>query len=221
MVFEHYKAIFLHSGRTGGTSIEVALSPCLIEHFPIVNAHPNHKILFGWDPVRGIYLQHATAKTVFEILGPDFLKHYIFSVVRDPYARIRSVYAYQASEFKKTYANFKSFVLALPNLISSPQNRAGSHFLPQRAFTSLDGENICNRILRFESILEDYPLLQVDLGIPGKLPHMNGTTYPEEVDKPLSQLYDQDMRAVIQEIYAEDFHHFHYPTQPGGVSSLS
>ena len=121
MIFRNHNAIFFHVGKTAGNSVERMLVP--------VAFHPTKsipKLLYGWDPKERIYLQHASCATVRRLVGEAvFDACFKFTVVRNPYTRILSVYSYNFRRKERRFKKFKAYVHALPRMCASPKALAG------------------------------------------------------------------------------------------------
>ena len=168
MIFHSHHAIFLHIGKTAGTAIEHLLMPgrrdAMVE---------NRHILFGYDRKLEIYLQHASLKTVQEIVGVDtFKEHFTFSIVRNPFARLISVFNYQYDGYSKEYGSFDNFVRDLPEKTKTTLNLRGSHVIPQVLYTHQNGQQAIDYIGKMERL--DLALSEIgkrlNLGTPVRLP---------------------------------------------------
>ena len=210
MIFHNHRAIHFHPGKTAGTSIEKMLLP---GHRDATVA--NRDIMFGWDGEYGIYLQHATCKTVLEIAGENiFDNYYKFCVVRNPYSRLQSVYYYGINQYGKESGSFKKFIMALPSRISNEVNLRGSHFTPQIHHTHIDGISVCQSIGRFERLDIDLDAIKKDLKILVKTPRLNTQRNKQFRKNAKWDHYDREMISVMQDVYGADFEAYGYDPEP-------
>jgi hypothetical protein len=209
MIFHDHKTIFMHVGKTAGTSIEEMLDPA---HG--LDAHiANRDRLFGLDKELGIYLHHATARTTRELLPKAIWQNYFkFSIVRNPFTRMVSTYYYVEDFHRERYGDFRGFVLALPELATREHHLAGSHYVPQTLYTHIDGEQVVDYVGRFENLDDAVRYLGEHLGQALALPRVN---IREQASRPkvIADLYDEETIGIIQDVYAPDFDTFGYSKQ--------
>ena len=108
MIFHPYRCIFFHIGKAAGTSIERTFDP-RHRDFRV----PNRETFFGYDKQEKLYLQHATPAFMQQHVHADIFDRYFkFSVVRNPFSRLVSVYNYSRG-YRKKYRDFEHYVLSL------------------------------------------------------------------------------------------------------------
>ena len=211
MIYRHLDAIFFHVGKTAGNSVERMLVP--------VKFHPTKcipKLLYGWDSKESIYLQHASCVTVRRLVGAAvFDACFKFTVVRNPFTRIMSVYSYNFRHDEKRFKTFKSYVHALPGICAKPKALAGSHHIPQIHYSHIDGRQVADHIARFEDLPDSLDAVRRRLGIDRELPHINVIPrLPEVAADKVAELYDPRMVAIMREVFAADFETFGYSDRP-------
>ena len=211
MIFHRHKAIFLHIGKTAGSAIERYFVPG--PRYPMV---ANRQLLHGYDKVLGIYLQHASLATTRAVVGTStFERSFTFSIVRDPYARLASVFNYNYKQHMKTFGSFETFVRNLPRLATSERALRGAHPIPQIRYTHQDGKQALDFIGKFEQLdvamseLEKRMNLDEPVRLPPPKPRR---VLPEHAATMAS--YDDEMIAIMQEVYREDFDLLGYPDTP-------
>lgn len=216
-ISHRYKVIFIHIQKAGGSSIQKlfeALDPELETTIAIDEAKNRPK--------------HCFASDVEEVIGSEqFREYYTFSVVRNPFDRLVSWY---------WMLKLRSFEEENPYVIETPGdkvnfalidelNRSAKSFdefveLPrdhgkglferfffnQLDYVSDDTGVSVNKILRFESLANDFSELASDLGISKQLPHMNKT--PRKGD--YREYYNDTTRQIIEQRYARDLAYFNY-----------
>ena len=207
--FPEKNALYLHPGKTAGTSVTKSFYPD-----PINASIRCPERLFGWDSKRGIYLQHATMDTARECLGESiFTAAYRFVTVRNPFSRLLSVYYYNKKVNDERFGDFQRMVLALPELMATSSCLQGNHFTPQISYVRTTDNLRCHRILRFEAIATDFKKLTEELGGPAKLPQLNSTQNPEYQPSSLRSSYDDAMMETVRHCYADDFVELKYPLE--------
>jgi hypothetical protein len=210
MIFHRHKTIFLHIGKTAGSAIERYFVPGPRD--PMV---ANRHLLYGYDKELGIYLQHASLATTRAIVGTKtFERSFTFSIVRDPYARLASIFNYNYKQHRKTFGSFETFVRNLPRLATRERALRGTHPIPQIRYTHQDGEQALDFIGKFEQLdiamseLEKRMNLDEPARLPPKpQPVLQG--HPATIAS-----YDDEMIAIMQEVYREDFDILGYSDTP-------
>ncbi len=207
MIFHNLETIFLHIGKTAGVSVERMLHDEELD-FRIAD----HDKMFGWDATEKIYLQHATAETIRRLVGDQlFYRYYKFTVVRNPFARMVSVYFYLYGYHQRQFGSFTQFIEQLPGKIQSKKVLKGSHYIPQVCYTKIDGENVCDRIAHFERLPQSLDSVRKQLKITSSLEHHNTYRHPELSDMPVVEHYTSPQSIhIIQDLFAEDFETFGY-----------
>ena len=104
MIIEKLNVIFIHIPKAAGHSVETELCK-KINIYDIKTMSKLNKKMYNLN-------YHATYKTYFNTIQ-NIDKYYIFTVVRNPYTRIWSLYNYQISKNYKinnTYCNFGEYI---------------------------------------------------------------------------------------------------------------
>ena len=134
-VSHKYKAIFIHIPRTAGGTIERMLD-VYGENVGADNAaaaNEDRSILYGFKNDPNDALQHLTVTQIEDILpGNIFNTYFKFSIIRNPYDRILSVYFWRKPDnrpgSKEDFAKFLTEEV-LPNRDKDPHYKAQSDFL--------------------------------------------------------------------------------------------
>ncbi|MGI9521106.1 MAG: sulfotransferase family 2 domain-containing protein [Hyphomicrobiaceae bacterium] len=210
MVFHELRAIFFHVGKTAGDSIEWMLLPGPRD--PCVG---DRHLMFGLDSQLGIYLQHATCRTALDIIGPKtFHEYFKFTIVRNPYDRLVSTYFYQIDRHLKEFGSFRNYILSLPERLSDPRARMGSHATSQLHYTHIDDKPVVNFVGRFEELDKAVAIIKDRLGIVADLPRRNVIQHRLRPRGKGHALYDEEMIKVMQTVYRRDFDTYAYPVRP-------
>jgi hypothetical protein len=141
-----------------------------------------------------------------------------FAVVRHPYDRFLSAFAYLRgggmNGFDRGWAqrhmpegiDAAAFARRLPD---APRLLSGMHFQPQMHFLrARDGSVGVDRILYFERLAEDWPEFARGAGLTPELPHVNRSLRPDDALSP-------EAMAALDRAYAEDFEALGYARGAG------
>ena len=122
-----------------------------------------------------------------------------FTIIRNPWDRIVSAYAFLSPNFGKILGTFDEFVVKLKNpdfTLREPRLF--------RSQTDLISQPV-DYILKFENLSEDFKIIQEYLGCHDSLPVLNTTEHPRYQD-----YYTEKTKKIIQEIHYEDIEKFNY-----------
>jgi hypothetical protein len=211
LISHELKAIYLHIGKTAGTSVEN-----LLHHQPLDASVANRELLFGYDKEERIYLQHANAKTTQRLVGEKVFQDYFkFTVVRNPYTRMLSVYHYLIDQHSKQFGSFEGYIHALPKLLSQPL--AGSHHSPQTDYTHIDGNFVCDHVCRFEELPFSFNPVVIELNLNKGLSRENNQSSKKWKMRSVASYYSPSMRQIMQDLYEGDFISFRYSENPQDI----
>jgi Sulfotransferase family len=108
------------------------------------------------------------------------------------------------SEINKNASNFGEFV-RLPR-----QHQGGIFerlYANQIDYISCDGQVAADKILRFESLSQDFEALAAEIGFPGRLPHVNASSRDKQSYR---EHYDPGTRENIARRFERDCDYFGY-----------
>jgi hypothetical protein len=193
MKIENEKIIFLHPGKTGGTSIEFALRDCYLPGYKFNSKVPDYNVMFGYDKLNKIYLQHANV-SIYEKFNIEYRNYNVAVSVRRPYERILSCYFYNGKD--KLY-NFETFVASKLEKIS--RNKILNHFSPQHTYFKNQFH-----VIKLENFDQD----TMSFGIHVRY-HHSKTIGTKKIHNRMS-MYNQRTKDIIYNIYKEDFLLFGY-----------
>lgn len=233
LISHEHKFIFIHIGKTGGTSIEKALCAYLDKDFEETKKDPE-----------GNWWKHIWAKGMRRRVGHETWNDYFtFAFVRNPYDMILSLYSMytQYPEYINPddhpdlyhpwnqYKNFPTFVRAMGRREHEPDNKWRHQLDKLGAKTTMqvwdslknlqtsylteswkgeDGEGtiLVDFVGRYERLQEDFDKVCDQVGIPRiELPVQGATKH-----KPFSDLYDKEMRKVVRKHFQVDIDRFGY-----------
>ncbi len=230
MICHDLKTIFIHIPKNAGQSIEnvfldhVGLSWKQRAPFLLMK-NDNRKI----GPPRLAHLK-AAEYVKYKYLSQElFNQYYKFSVIRNPWCRMVSIYKYLGFNAKMSFTDFiksrfKNKVFINNYWFVGPQNEF---------IYSENGELMVDFIARFENIQEDFDLIKSSAGLPSnaELPHANKSKLKQKrknlselstVDQPIDNLniknstgsykdlYDQESIDIVAGLYHKDIEIFGY-----------
>jgi len=174
--------LFIHIPKTGGTSVRTALGLGKVDHSKASEIRDD-----VWDRSTTI------------------------SVVRNPYSRLLSQWAYHCTtEYQgnllRTVPNlkgmsFRDYLSSVVSVSSDPMFSSMVEFLERRP-TTIE----IDFLLRFESLNSDFQLMVKRLGLKTTLPHLNASNSEAYLDK--MRKWERDF---IYQLYRTDFETFGYP----------
>jgi hypothetical protein len=177
--------IFVHISKTGGASIEEAL---------------------------GLRKQHLTARGFFHAMGQiAWESHFTFSIVRNPWDRVVSHYAYRVrtnqtglGDGKVKFAEWVREAYGRRNLrfYDKPM-----FFMPQMNWISGDkGEILVSFVGRFERLQADFDVICTKVGRTSRaLPHLNRSDRAN-----YRSYYDDEARQIVGDRFRSDVETFGY-----------
>lgn len=216
MIAYKLKTIFIHITKSAGSSIEVALNE--------VEQRDDGAI----DPMTGEFVKvvtgkekHMTASAVQEFVGNKVWNEYFkFSVVRNPFDRFHSLWwngRHVGKHHTMTFAEFTDYALQRTLKSRLAHWRKGEwkvhqRFWPQARFLkSRNGKIEMDKVLRFESIADDFAELALQIGLPSTtLPKVLMKNRRPQSRHPYAEDYDDITRAIIADYYREDLETFGY-----------
>lgn len=192
--------LFIHVPKTGGTSIEMALSELSPMSFHSRNGKQLKSALDG-PFTRGLPLQHFHAR-LLEACFDASLIDYAFMIVREPVARLVSEYRHSRAmgrlDARLPFSAWLRVSLAARRLDPAFRN---NHLRPQAEFTCFDAQ-----VFRFEDGLENcLSAVAARLGVNARL------NLPHERQSPGCQVEvtPEDCNRIAR-AYRADYERFHY-----------
>lgn len=198
-ISHRHKCVFVHLRRTGGNSIAQVLGgiKLLDKDFKPTTVCDN-KLHRGDSPrkklSRGTGI-HATALRTREKYPEEFKKYYKFSVVRNPWAQMLSVY------FRVETENSPAGFLRFLKTWDTPDGT-----VPRHSIFDSRGRLIVDKVVRFEDLSTGMAEVFDTLGIAdAKLPFHN-----KSAGKNLSAYYSAEAKNIVANMYKEDIEFFDY-----------
>lgn len=220
-IYHSLKAIFIHIPKAGGTSIEETISDFPLFRQKLVNKYNWYGNIKHQNNQQTYELDHSTMAYLKNNCKYYDNNYFIFSVIRNPYARLVSEYhycKYQYSRLIKNLNTFNDFVYELKEkfdyiLKNKESNHLYvSHFLPQYLFTHnyrkqplIPMENI----YKLENIKDDWNKIKTKLNIDVDLKHTekNASKFKYNYE---DYYPSQELKEIVYELYKDDFIIFDY-----------
>lgn len=210
-----HRTIFVHVPKTGGTSVEFVLGmhgeKADIGIRPYFNQQLDREHLYGQD------LQHMTAAALRDALRQEgvFERYFKFSIVRNPWDRLVSVFAWSNQKWAKgqelSDGEFEGSVRQLYGLFVASRTqgqplRIAPHFRPQVHFlVDRERRTLVDFVARYENLRPDWEQIRRKIGIQADLPLRMRSHH-----RPYRSYYSAATRAMVAELYADDIAAFGY-----------
>lgn len=208
MLSHAHRTIFVHVPKTGGQSIETVFLRTLnltwAERAPLL-------LRANLDPAKGPpWLAHLYASEYVRfgyVSAEDFRAFFKFAVVRNPWARAVSEYKFEYRPRGIPFAIFLSEVIGRRRGVIEER-----HIDSQRAFLAGDGSILVDRVLRFETLADEFAeVSRLVFGRPQPLPTINAAS--DRTD--YRAFYDDAGRRFIAKTYRDDIKAFGYRFDEG------
>jgi hypothetical protein len=203
MIFHKGQIVFFHPGKTGGTSIEFALTrEFLNKGFPPVNPKEvaDYNIMYGFCKKHKIFLHHADPR-FYEICNKKIPQNYTkITSVRRPYEKVLSAYYYNGYDKKFEFEDFVKN--KLKQLVELNSKFARNHFCPQINYVLDDF-----KIVKLENIQQDCANLGIQISEKRHCKTKAGENYQNYLSA-----YNNETLEIINDIYSEDFSRLSYDT---------
>lgn len=197
-IFNDHRTTFLHIGKTGGVSIEKALG---LPSRDYRNFCP--EFIFGLK--NGVMIQHARFQFLEQFMTEEQKGFFRFTIIRNPWHRMISAFYYLLPAHLRRFQTFENWLEDKYEKIVDGRWTEGSHFVPQIEYTHQDGKQIVDRILRTETLADEFSRMCKEQGIKaGELKKLNVSRLR---DKKLED-YTPKTRDMISEMYALEIDHF-------------
>jgi len=199
MIFHEAKTVFLHPGKTGGTSVEhILVSNFLNKNFTDLEAsEENLDIMYGYSKQYKIFLHHADL-AFYNMLKIDITNYRKYLTIRRPYERIVSAYFYNSKDKK---FDFETFILKdLEKCYRNNDPYTKNHFGPQTKFYNNDFNVI--KLENFKNDCFSYGIHVTD--------RKHCQTKASKILKNHMDIYTEKTKDIVYSIFKEDFKTFSY-----------
>lgn len=221
MIISHkYRFIFLKTRKTAGTSIEVFLSQCCAENDVVTPIYPhvaphvprNHRGI--WNPLwefldnrghgfkttlsmlakRDRFYNHIPARTVRSRVSNKVWRGYFkFCVERNPWDKTISYYHHLRKHASCGDLTFDQYL------------SSGDFCLNYPVYTDARGHVIVDRVLKYESLMDQLGEVFGDLGVPfqGTL-GVNAKSDTRTDRRPYQEILSSEQREIITRAFAKE-----------------
>ena len=218
-ISHRHKFVFFSNPKTGSESVRALLDPYSeIAGIPLWECSPEFPFYSHIRPVE--------LRTIFRERGWEFDDYYRFTFVRNPWARLVSLYhmihtwppsnAFRrvlGSPWRPGIRGFRRWVRS-----TSPDGagaggppdqrwmRYGTYSLPSYAGDE-NGRLLVNRVIKLEEIDRDLPQVLEEIGLPPAptIPHVNARKHRD-----YREYYDSATRSLIETRYAFEIERYGY-----------
>lgn len=172
------------------------------------------------EATKAYFRKHETALDMQRKMGSvAYSGFFKFTVVRNPFDHAISHYEY-LKEFRNPKLAAQFAAMSFADYLRWRETRRGLFvpfftILPDQAHFIADAEGtslLVDRVLKFETLAEDFGLLCKELGLPDIAMERINPTRAKKAGRALESYYDEDTLAAVQRIYARDFPLLGYPT---------
>lgn len=213
MISHPHRTVFVHIPKCGGQSIESAFLSDLGLTWELrapLLLRPNDQPRLG--PPRLAHLLASDYVRYHYLSEELFGSYYTFSIVRDPVARVVSLFNYmRVADARQQPLGFDAFLGEwLPRQLALRSADAVQQYAPTSSFyfvrpqvdyiTSRDGGLLVKDVFFLEEIKDSFAVIRARANLRGDLEHRNKSTAIMK----LSDLTPEHHRA-IQQLYRDDF----------------
>ena len=203
-ILDEQKVAFIQIRKVGSRSAKFAICKYIQNRGPD-GADPTPEEILALDKA---YAHHVATSHLASLA----VTHYVFTIVRNPLARLYSCYAHKIVRYRELgrenrlqfYGlhldmDFGQFVRRVAEI---PDIESNTHFRSMVPFLSHRGELIPQTICKLENLQSDWLTVQQHIAGFPDLPRLNQTNTS---DKPVyTQYYDRTLAEIARERYRED-----------------
>ena len=192
MISHKKKFIFVHINKTGGTSIEKALS-----QYAKPIGKKKHQFLLKECKKK------PSKRPILNNKKDPHYSYFKFAIVRNPWEKMVSTYFWRKPLSKWQNISFKKWVMCS----KKPSMLTNLAFYNQLDWISDRSGNVCvDYIGRFERLQESFDVICKKINIPPqKLPHKNKLKYDH-----YSSYYDKEIVEFVATHFKKDIDYFGY-----------
>lgn len=203
LISSKYKFIFIHIPRTGGTSLEYSLSSLddstILEIINLIKPiNSKIEVIQTFDNIK-----HYTQETILPILNNlriNYSDWYEFTLVRNPYNRIISVYENYA-RYDNHSAKHNRYLYSFDEFLTQiSYAKRNNDFFKSQCYWIDNPLTSKVDILKYENLQEEYINLGAKLGVElPKLKHLQKTEYKDKI------VLTDEQKEKVYKLYQDDF----------------
>ncbi|WP_420379817.1 sulfotransferase family 2 domain-containing protein [Gilvibacter sp.] len=207
MVSHKHRCIFIHISKCAGTTVEEAFG---------VDTTGDAQMGYGWNPDLGIHMQHATPDELLTsglVTKAQWETYYKFIIVRNPYARAYSDYAWVMLN-GDVWGPFGDFIGAKGAFKKRLNVRSvdymGEHLRSQSEYFLLAGAPVAyDQVIRLESAKAGFATLCEALNLPEDFFKSSANVNKKKLPH-YSWFYNANRRRLVADKYQEDLKSLNY-----------
>lgn len=211
MIIKKLNALYIHIPKTGGTTIGNIFHPDVeVIDRPQNSLGKTYKdILSDLTFHIAEHKSYSQYKQILQEINLNIQYFYIFTFIRNPYARVYSSWKFLCHQLN---INNPTFNFIDPNIISSFEGYVRHLFYNNHRDFCIEQTNYvttsdCNFIGRYESFESDLSILIKKFNIECTIPHLNQASSSQNEYK---SHYNKNIQKMIYKIYESDFIEFKY-----------
>lgn len=199
MIIDKDKLIFLHIPKTGGSSIENALSKAFFNPYVFDRIY-----MFGL--INNQYSQHFNYQNICAYSNRNLTDYFIFTFVRNTWDRLVSAYKYLYQ-----HKDFKTHIIKMCAKLQSNKLDQTDHFNTQMVFIKdKNGIIVPDFIGRFENLQNDFDYVCDVKNLQRK---KLDTINQSKNKKPYQEYYDNYTIGLVKETYRQEIDFFDFKFQ--------
>jgi len=189
MISHDYKFIFVHIGRTGGSSLE--------RLFGVDVTKDSRTAVTGNTDFRE---KHKDLSFYYRRYPKEFDRYFKFTIIRNPYDRLVSAWLWRCNVVKDHDCSLKEFISKIPDGWGSIPRLTLDHLSFDASVKRLDF------IARFETLQDDVRTICNRVGFDAsEFPHTNKT-----MCQPYWEYYDDEALALATQRFGDEIEYFGY-----------
>lgn len=202
----HHRFVFVAIPKTGSQAIRVSLRPVLAQG-DWEQCTLFEQKSFPVEALAAIGHGHIEWRELEPYLLGQLRSMTSFAVVRDPFDRFASLARF---EWRDEGDLPSDYLQRSKDLLIDPAKSQHVLLRPQYHFVCDDAGNVPVELLRYENLDDDFSALTARLGLAlTPLQTVNASPAGRDFE------YDDELRAMVRERYAEDFARFDYDPNGG------
>lgn len=189
MINHKHKFIFIHTEKTGGTSIE----KCFIDNADEVDVeYKHHDVWFYFENFK------------------EFDDYFKFSIVRNPWDRLVSAYHFYSELNEFTFEEFIGKIGNGEEIGKFPYTSYIDYAIkPCFHKIQIEGNIVVDFVGKFEKLQKEFDYVCEQIGVGTvKLPHVKKTLHERPTH--YTEYYNEEMIKIVEKVYVSDITRFDY-----------
>ncbi len=204
--------LFVHVPKTAGTAMTAALEPFAVSGTRTIWRRALRRLPLREAPDRAYFRKHETAADMQRKMGSEAFAGFLkFAAVRNPFDHAVSHYEY-LKEFRNPGLAARFAEMSFAQYLDWRMTRHGPFVpfftvLPDQTHWLVDhsGRMLVDRVLRFETLAEDFAALTAELGLGAVAMARINPTRAKAAGRRLDSYYDAGTLERVRRLYDRDF----------------